>query len=421
MKVAVLGAGVIGEATAFLLSERGHDVVVVDRQAEPAAECSFANGGQLSYSHVEPWASRGVLGKIPEWLWKNDSPLVVSPSFDIRMWRWMVAFLMCCTKEKAEATMKNMMRLSLYSREKTHRIVARSQVDFSYRQTGTLHIFDKQSALECNIKQAAFLKSLGCPSEILSVEQCMQKEPALVESPYKVAGGLFFPLDESGDVHEFALKLAEASQRLASNVEYHYHTSVTQLIVEQNAIKGVKTNKGLIEAHAYILALGADSCFFLRQVGLPAPIYPMKGYSLSIPVKGQKNVPEMSLTDQGNKIVYTRLGDVLRVAGTAEFAGYNRTISGARIATLKRMVARSFPWLESAMEEAKEWACLRPSTADGAPLLGKTPIGKLFLNTGHGTLGWTLAAGSARIVADHVEGKEAEIDLTGLTIGRYLR
>lgn len=420
MKVVVLGAGIAGETTAFFLAERGHEVVVIDRQSEAAAECSFANGGQLSYSHAEPWATPSLLRKIPKWLISNDSPLIFHPKPDPHLLKWLSQFLLNCRQDKMEETTRNVLRLALYSRDKTRRVAARANVNFCYMQTGTLHFFSDQKSLESNIKQAEFLQSLGCPSEILDKQACLEKEPALANSSYPLAGGVFFPLDESGDVHEFTLKLAEASKRVANNIDYRYHTTVERLDVENGQITAVHTDQGEITADAYVLAFGAYSSFFLRKLKLPAPIYPMKGYSISIPVTGEEAAPSMSLTDQGNKIVYTRLCNKVRVAGTAEFAGYDHTIRSSRIATLKQMVRGSFPQLENALKDATEWACLRPSTADGAPLLGKTPIKNLFLNTGHGTLGWTLGVGSARIVADQIEGKAPEIDLTGLTMERYL-
>lgn len=420
MKIVVLGAGIAGETTAFFLAERGHEVTVIDRQSEAAAECSFANGGQLSYSHAEPWATPSLLKKIPKWLLSKDSPLIFHPKPDIHLAKWLSAFMGNCRQSKVDETTRNVLRLALYSREKIKRVTERTKLDFCYMQTGTLHYFNNEQSLENNIKHAAFLNELGCPSEVLNRAECLEKEPALKNSPAPLAGGVFYPLDESGDVHEFTLRLAEASQKVASNIDYRYHTTVEKIHVEQGNITSIQTDKGEFKADAFVLAFGAYSSFFLRSLKLPAPIYPMKGYSLSIPLKGGEAAPSMSLTDQGNKIVYTRLCDKVRVAGTAEFAGYNHDIRPSRIATLKRMVLKSFPQLEANILEATEWACLRPSTPDGAPLLGKTPIENLYLNTGHGTLGWTLGVGSARIVADQIEGKTPEIDLTGLTMERYL-
>lgn len=414
-----MGAGVAGVTTAFLLAERGYQVTVIDRQPSVAKECSYANGGQLSYSHVEPWAEPSVLPKVPGWLMRKDSPLVVRPSLSPGMWGWMFRFLACCTDRKAHETSRHMLRLSLYSRKQMQGIVKRTKLEFDYQQKGTLHLFSREKNLQFNIEQAKFLKNFGCEYEVLNHDGCVKLEPSLAETSRVLRGGVYFPMDESGDIHVYTTKLMELARKADSGVTFMHDTTIKRLHHKGDEITGVETDKGMVTGDIYVMAMGAYSPVFLSQLGISVPIYPLKGYSISIPLKKDSVAPEIALTDQRNKIVYSRLGDVLRVAGTAHICGYDHDIPEKRVETLRRMAKQFFPHLDDEINHASGWSCLRPSTPDGAPTLGKTHFSNLHLNTGHGTLGWTLSAGSAQAVVDGIDGKTPEIDLSGLDLKRY--
>jgi D-amino-acid dehydrogenase len=417
MKILVLGSGVIGVTTAYQLAKRGHEVSVVDRRDGSAAECSFANGGQLSYAHVEPWASPALLPKIPKWLMKKDSPLVFHLSADPAMWCWTMKFLACCNSKKARESTINMMRLSLYSKECLKEIDAETSVQYSKISKGTLHTFKDEAMMQANIKQAEFQKTLGCDYKVLnSRKECEALEPSLKYSPSDIIGGLYFPVDETGDVHEFSKNLSHILTD--KGVQFHCGTNIISILTDGDKITGVETDKGVLTADKYVVCLGATSSVLLKKIGVPVPIYPMKGYSISINITNMDKTPEIGITDQSNKIVFSRLGNILRVAGTAEFAGYDDSITKSRIDTLKKMAKESFPE-GGDIDNALPWACLRPSTPDGSPIIGETKYKNLFLNTGHGTLGWTLSCGSAKAAADIIEGKKPEISLEGLTLERY--
>lgn len=417
MKVTVLGAGIIGVTTAYYLNKLGHEVTVIDRNHTIASECSFANGGQLSYSHAEPWATPASLLKIPKWLVTSDSPLVFHPSTDPDMWRWAISFLKNCTNARKEASTRHTMRLALHSKECFAEIIQDTGIEFSYLQKGTVHIFRDDKSLAASIEQAKFQKTLGCDYEILHTRaDCEKIEPSFKYSPIPIVGGLFFPMDATGDVNLFSINLSKYLE--GKGVQFIHGKDAINILSEDHEVTAIMTKDGRVEADAFVISSGAASPLLLRKIGINVPIYPMKGYSLSIDIENPEKAPTTSVTDQYNKIVYSRLGNVLRVAGTAEFAGYNDIIDPNRIATLKRMVMQCFPEAGH-LDVARPWACLRPSTPEGTPILGKTNYKNLFLNTGHGTLGWTLSSGSASIVANLVSGQSSQIDLTGLTLGKY--
>lgn len=411
MKVVVLGAGVMGVTTAYFLAKNGHEVTVIDRGDGCARECSFANGGQLSYSHAEPWANPTVIQNLIKWVGKEDAPLVLRLQSDYNFWKWGIKFLLASTQKKSHDTTRKILRLSLYSQKVLHALHQDHPVSFNYTKRGILHIFRNQQSLDREIKQAQFQKEFGCDSNILNREECMTLEPALRQGNQPLVGGVFFPGDEGGDAHIFTDKLAKICET-ELGVKFLYNTEITTIVAENDKVTAVHTNKGTYTADSYVMALGASSPLYSKKIGISLPIYPMKGYSISIPVVDEEVCPNVGITDQTYKVVYTRLGDVIRVAGTAEFAGYNYDVSKRRIALILEATKHLFPSLvtEKNSSSVTEWACLRPSTPTGIPLIGKTYYSNLFLNTGHGTLGWTLACGSARIIADIIEGKKPEID-----------
>lgn len=418
MKVLVLGSGVLGVTSAYVLATRGFEVEVIDRQPQSATECSYANGGQLSYSHAEPWANPGVLPKVIKWMFREDAPLVMRPRADLQMIKWGLKFLGNCSQMRAESNTVTMLRLGIYSRKKMEHLVAATGVKFDYLHEGILHVFANQNDFNHAIEQTKFQEKFGCHEKVLSPQECLRLEPTLEHSSTPLVGGIHAHLDESGDIHTFTAELTKLCQK-EYNVKFHFDTSVEEIKKEGNRIVAIKTNKGDFTADKFVMSMGSYSPIHLRKLGLDVPIYPMKGYSVTMPANHA--TPTVSITDQEAKIVYSRLGDRLRVAGTAEFAGYNDTVREVRIQPILRAIKKFFPGAMPEDESTIErWACLRPSTPDGPPIIGKTPIDNLYMNTGHGTLGWTQAAGSAFLLADSLEGKQTEISLDGLTIDRYL-
>jgi D-amino-acid dehydrogenase len=416
MKVLVIGSGLLGVTTAYELAKRGCQVTVLERQSESAAETSHANGGQLSYSHAEPWANPAVLRKIPKWMFDDDAPLVFRPRADWQMIKWGMKFLRNCTHDRARINCINLLRLGLYSRERMLDIVKETGISFDYSEKGILHIFDNDADFETAKGQIAFQAKFGGQERVISHEECLALEPALASSPRQLVGGIHAFMDASGDARLFCQELSKYITE-KYGVRFAYGVKVDKIRTELNGISAISTNNGDLVADAYVLATGSYSAVHLRSIGIPVPIYPMKGYSITL--EANDSCPNVSLTDVANKIVYSRLGNRLRVAGTAEFAGYNDKINPRRIEPIVRAARALFPNADWS-QEIGTWACLRPSTPDGPPVLGRTRYQNLFLNTGHGTLGWTQAAGSATIVADIMENKTPAILLHGLTVDRYI-
>lgn len=415
MKVLVLGSGLLGVTTAYELGKRGFEVTVLDRAEESARETSYANGGQLSYSHAEPWANPSVLPKIAKWAFRSDAPLVLRPRADLDMMRWGLKFLRNCTLERANINCINMLRLGLYSKERTGALVAESGIAFDYGTKGVLHIFGSQDEYDYAREHNDFQAKFGCEQTVLTRDEVLALEPNLAHTQRTIVGGIHAHMDETGDPYKFCNALAKVATE-KYGVKFHYGVNISEIRSKGKEITGVITDRGGINADKYVMAMGSYSTLFLRQVGIEVPIYPMKGYSITI--HANEFCPNVSLTDGTHKIVYSRLGDRLRVAGTAEFAGYSHSINEKRVTPIVNAARALFPKADWSQEISK-WACIRPSTPDGPPILGTTPFGNLFLNTGHGTLGWTQAVGSANIVADIMENKKPAILMQGLTLERY--
>jgi len=416
MKILILGSGLLGVTTAYELGKRGFKVTVIDRQAASALETSYANGGQLSYSHAEPWANPSVLSKLPQWLFRSDAPLVFRPRADRQMIRWGLKFLRNCTSARARVNCVNLLRLGLYSKDRIEAIRSETGIAFDYAHDGILHIYTTAQEFDHAKRHNDFQAKFGCEQRVLSREECFALEPALRDTSRPIAGGIHAFMDASGDAYMFCNALAKvAAERYG--VTFHYGMTINGLEAENGSIVAVVTNQGELSADAYVMAMGSYSPLYLRPLGIDLPIYPMKGYSITL--KANDACPRMSITDGTYKVVYSRLGDRLRVAGTAEFAGHNQAINEKRIAPIVKAARELFPGADW-HQDIQKWACLRPSTPDGPPVMGGTPYRNLFLNTGHGTLGWTQAAGSATLVADIMEGKTPAIMLHGLTMERYL-
>lgn len=414
MHVTVLGAGVIGVTTAWYLAAAGHEVTVIERQPAPAQETSFANGGQISVSHAEPWANPQVFGKLLRWLGREDSPLLWRLRLDPAQWLWGLRFLRECTPARTRANIGAIVRLGLLSRAALGDL--RRQLALSYDQCerGILHIYTDPREFDHALRQAALMRDVGCERLPKSLAECLVIEPALANATLSIVGGIYTPADESGDARQFTETLAQHAA--AAGVRFRYGENVAALLSENGRCAGVCLASGeTVRSDATVLALGSYSPALLRPFGVRLPVYPAKGYSATIGLPEDfpaDAAPTVSLTDDHAKLVYSRLGQRLRIAGTAEFIGYDLTLNPVRCAALVRRARMLFPALTAA-GEPEFWCGLRPATPSNVPLIGElraAGLAGLWLNTGHGTLGWTLACGSAILLRDLLAGRAPAVD-----------
>jgi D-amino-acid dehydrogenase len=416
MKVLVLGGGVIGVASAYYLAKAGHAVTVVDRQSGPALETSFGNAGEVSPGYSAPWAGPGVPIKAIKWMLMQHSPLVIWPMFDPAMWRWGAMMLANCTAKAYALNKSRMVPIAEYSRDCLKALRAETAIAYDDRAQGTLQLFRTQKQLDSIGGDVAILKQYGVPFEVLDRAGFTVVEPALKLTQEKFVGALRLPNDETGDCHLFSQRLAEMAAALG--VQFKWNTRIESLQVGGGAITGVFTDAGLLTADKVVVALGSHSPGLLAPVGIRIPVYPVKGYSITVPITDATGAPESTVMDETHKVAVTRLGDRIRVGGTAELAGFSLNLREARRATLNHVVTDLFP-RGGDVSKASFWCGLRPMTPDGTPLVGTTPVQNLLLATGHGTLGWTMAAGTGRVIADLVSGKAPDIDIAGLNMARY--
>ena len=416
MKVIVLGSGVIGVTTAYYLARAGHEVTVVDRQAEPAQETSFANAGEVSPGYSSPWAGPGVPVKAIKWLLMRHGPLVIWPKLDPVMWWWMLKMLRNCTAERYAINKSRMIPIAEYSRDCLRALRAETGIKYDERSQGTLQLFRKQKQLDGTAEDIAVLKQTGVPFEVLDPAGCIAVEPGLATAKVKFVGGLRLPQDETGDCHMFTQALAVEAARLG--VQFKFNTSIARLVAEGDRITGVATSAGTLQADAYVAALGSWSPRMLKPIGVSVPVYPVKGYSITVPIIDAAGAPESTVMDESYKVAITRLGDRIRVGGTAEISGYSSSLDAARRATLDHSLTDMFP-RGGDLSKATFWCGLRPMTPDGPPVIGATRYSNLHLNTGHGTLGWTMACGSGRVLADMMSGRKPDIDVSELAVSRY--
>jgi D-amino-acid dehydrogenase len=417
LKVLVLGAGVIGVTAAYELAGAGHEVVVVDRQAAPALETSYANAGEVSPGYSAPWAGPGVPVKAIKWLAMHHRPLVIRPHIDAATVRWVLAMLRNCTAARYEINKTRMVRLAEYSRDCLRELRAATGIAYDERMQGTLQLFRTQQQLDGSAKDIAILRESGVAFEVLDRDGCIRHEPALTRVRDKFVGGLRLPGDETGDCFKFTQRLAVMAQ--GRGVEFRFDTTIRRVVRSGDRVSGVAIDDGaVLSADACLVALGSYSPLLVAPLGLRLPIYPVKGYSITVPIVDAGGAPESTVMDETHKVAVTRLGDRIRVGGTAELAGYTLKLHEARRKTLEHVVTDLFP-AGGDIARAEFWCGLRPMTPDGTPVIGATPIANLFLATGHGTLGWTMAAGTGRVIADVISGRSAGIDLAGLTIERY--
>jgi D-amino-acid dehydrogenase len=419
MKVIVLGSGVIGVSCAYELALAGHEVTVVDRQPEAGLETSKGNAGEVSPGYSSPWAGPGVPLKAIKWLLMRHRPLVIRPHFDVEFVRWGLAMLRNCTSARYEVNKSRMVRLAEYSRDCLRELRTQTGIAYDERMQGTLQLFRTQQQLDATAADIAILKRYGVAHELLDMDGCVRHEPALERTREKFSGGLQLPGDETGDCFKFTQALAAlAAER---GVTFRLGTSIQRLRPgegREGRIDGVETDAGLLKADAYLLALGSYSPLLLKPLGIRIPVYPVKGYSITVPITDASGAPESTVMDETHKVAVTRLGDRIRVGGTAELAGYTLELHDARRRTLEHVVTDLFPD-GGDVSRAEFWCGLRPMTPDGTPVVGPTRLPNLYLATGHGTLGWTMAAGTGRVMADLISGRKPEIDLDGLTVARY--
>jgi D-amino-acid dehydrogenase len=416
VKVLVLGAGVVGTTASYFLAREGHAVTVVDRRSAPGEETSFANGGQLSASGARPWANPDVPRLLLKWLGRPDAPLVFRPRFDPTLWRWTLSFLANCLPSRADANTAKVLRLALFSRNAMTSLIRETALTFDHRERGILHVFRTQAGFDKAAEDAREFMRLGLSFDIVERERIRQIEPALAPTLSRLAGATFCPDDGFGDAHMFTVELAKRA--VGMGVDFRLSTTIREIRANRDRITGIVTDQGTLDADLYVVALGSASPLLMNPLGLRLPIVPAKGYSATVPIVDPQAAPSVSVTDEERKIVITPLGRRLRIAGTAEFAGYDERINERRAKSVLNDGLDLFPDAAAA-SQATLWTGLRPLTPDGAPVLGPTRYRNLLLDTGHGTLGWTLAAGSAQIIAALASGKDAGIDLAGLTLARF--
>ncbi|WCT73476.1 D-amino acid dehydrogenase [Sphingomonas naphthae] len=416
MKVAILGSGVIGVASAWYLAEAGHEVVVIERQPGPALETSFANAGEISPGYASPWAAPGIPMKALRWLFMHHAPLVLRPKPDMAMLRWLTAMLGNCTAERYKINKGRMVRLAEYSRDRLIELRGATGIAYDERSQGTLQLFRKQQQMDGIGKDIAVLEADDVPFEVLDRAGCIAAEPGLAFSEEPFVGGLRLPHDETGDCFKFTNALAALAE--AKGVRFDYGRTILRLVKEGGRIAGVETDAGRVTADAYLVALGSYSPLMLAPLGLTLPVYPVKGYSITAPIVDAARAPVSTLLDESYKVAITRLGDRIRVGGMAEISGYSRDLPPERRRTLEYSVGSLFPQAGD-LAAATFWSGLRPMTPDSTPILGPTRIPNLYLNTGHGTLGWTMACGSGHVIADLISGKTPAIETADLALSRY--
>jgi len=416
LKIVVLGAGVIGVTTAYYLARRGHAVTVLEEHRETAMGTTHANGGQISVSHPESWAAPEVPRMLLRSLRQVDAPIRVSLSWDPAMWTWGLRFLRNCSARRRRRHTAAIARLAVYSQKQLHELCSETDIDFAHHVSGTLHLFTEPGDLERASLLAQARRQFGIAQQLLDRDACVAIEPALADAASRLCGGIYAPADESGDAFLFTRELARICAQ--QNVAFQYGARALGFEQDNRGIRAVITDQGHVSADCFIVALGIGSSALLRSLDIRAPIFPVKGYSATLPVTNRHAVPDVNIIYEARRVVTSRLGTRLRIAGGADVVGYDGRLDINRAKAVLSPAFALFPQLGE-REEAVYWTGLRPMTPDGPPILGRTPYQNLFFNTGHGSLGWTLACGSARAVADLVSGSTPEVDIQDYAFTRF--
>lgn len=406
MKICVIGAGVTGLTAAYWLSKRGHEVTVVDAQGSAAQGASFGNGAQLSYSYVAPLADPGVWRNLPKYLLSKNSPLSWKPALDLGQWHWLGAFLAACNTKSAQATTMSLLQLAFHSRDQLHKLKEEIDLDFDFRQAGKLVMLDSANAVATAERQVRFQSAFGCAQKILDVRECIEIEPALEAASRRWVAGVYTHNEEVGDCAAFCSQLKEETAKRFPATQFLFGTQVRKGIVRNHQLKAVLTDKGQLDADAFVLSAGAGSTRFASTLGIRLPVHPLKGYSITLPAN--EAAPTVSVTDLARKIVYARIGHRLRIAGRVEIVGDNNQVDAGRCLELKQGALDTFPGLDDTTD-INPWAGQRPATPSGLPLIGESRVKGLYLNTGHGALGWTLACGSASLLASQMDGEQRPV------------
>ncbi|KVF80089.1 amino acid dehydrogenase [Burkholderia sp. FL-7-2-10-S1-D7] len=417
MRVVILGSGVVGVASAYYLARAGHEVTVIDREAGPALETSFANAGQISPGYAAPWAAPGVPLKAVKWMFEKHAPLAIRLDGTRFQLQWMWQMLRNCTAERYAVNKGRMVRLAEYSRDCLQALRADTGIQYEGRTGGTLQLFRTQQQLDGAAKDIAVLQEANVPFELLSPAELKNAEPALAAVSHKLTGGLRLPGDETGDCQLFTTRLAALAESLG--VKFRYNTPIDALAIAGGKIAGVQCGSETVRADAYVVALGSYSTNFISNL-MKIPVYPLKGYSITAPIVDETAAPVSTVLDETYKIAITRFDQRIRVGGMAEIVGFDKNLRAARRETLEMCVNDLFPG-GGDTSKATFWTGLRPMTPDGTPIVGRTPVSNLFLNTGHGTLGWTMSCGSGQLLADLISGKKPAIQADDLSVHRYLK
>lgn len=411
MKIIVLGAGVVGTTAAWYLHQKGYEVTVIDRQPNAGLETSFANGGQISVSHAEPWANPGAPAKVLKWLMKEDAPLLFRLRADALQWRWGMQFMRECSPARTRHNIIQMVNLGTYSRSSLQQLRAETGLHYDELTKGILHFYTSAREFEAALGPAELMREYGCDRKVISTAQALAIEPALASIKDKIAGATYTEADESGDAHQFTQRMAALAS--AQGVKFLYNTTIVGLSADASGISGVRISNAqgeqTLTADNYVLSLGSYSPQLVKPLGIDLLIYPAKGYSATMPVIRPEYAPQVSLTDDEYKLVFSRLGDRLRIAGTAELNGYSTELNEVRCQAITRRVMQLFPDAVDA-SQVQYWTGLRPATPSNVPYIGRSKIANLFLDTGHGTLGWTHACGSGRALADIIAGQKPAVD-----------
>ncbi len=416
MKVIVLGSGIIGTASAWFLTKAGHEVTVIERQPGVAQETSMANGCQISVSHAQPWANPAAPLKVLKWLGQEDAPLLYRFRPELLQWKWVLSFLRECTAARATYNMRQILAIAEYSRQVLQEVRKETGIDYDCLTRGILHFYTDQKEFDNSLPIGRLMRELGCPRESIDADRVIEIEPALQDMRQKIVGGHFTATDESGDVSKFTKGLAKQASQ--AGVKFNFNTTVTRLLQEGSGASSPITGVEVIDADghhqvmkgdAFVIAMGSFSGQLVKPLGIELMIYPGKGYSATYAVTDSHVAPFVSLIDDGYKLVFSRLGDQLRVAGTCELNGYTRELNTVRCEAITRRARELFPQACD-YNHPQYWAGLRPLTPSNVPYIGKTKFNNLFLNAGHGTLGWTMGCGAGRAIADIVSGRLPEVD-----------